>query len=278
VGDIAGLILIFYFCFETCILHEYGSVFSNNMKSFLLKEILRVAWISTKEHWGLLLGVACIIGATQYSISFGQHVAGEGTSAYIVLTIVGFIITLVFQIGLLKILLNCTSNKETSLGLLVGAPALIVPFFLATLTYVFVTVGGLLLLIVPGIVWALRYCQWSFVMVEKKVGVREAFKRSAEITYGYKKDLFKVYLMFVGVIFISILPVAMVEFLYTEGIVATEFLAGIVALLFSPFFAMVAVHIYRFLSLAHTSASLQAKNIVEKENGGVPSKSFAPLP
>lgn len=277
-GDIAGLILVFYFCFETGILHEYGSVFSNHMKPFLLKEILRVSWISTKEHWGLLLGVACIMGVTQYSISFSQYVAGEGTTAYLFLTLVGFFVTLVLQVGFLKILLNSTSNKEVSLELLIGSPALIVPFFLATLAYVFVTVGGLLLLIVPGIVWALRYCQWSFVMVEKKVGVREAFKRSAEITYGYKKDLFKVYLMFVGVIFISILPVATIEFLYTEAIVATEFIAGVVALLFSPFFAMVAVHIYRFLNLAHTSASLQAKNIVEKENEGVPSGSFAPLP
>jgi hypothetical protein len=53
-----------------------------------------------------------------------------------------------------------------------------------------IVIGGLILLIVPGIIFALRYMFVSYVIMDKKMRPMEALRESARITYGHKWDLF----------------------------------------------------------------------------------------
>jgi uncharacterized membrane protein len=60
-------------------------------------------------------------------------------------------------------------------------------------TYILFTliiVGGLILLVIPGIIWALKYSQSLYAVMDKKLSAREAIRFSGKITKGYKGKLF----------------------------------------------------------------------------------------
>lgn len=63
--------------------------------------------------------------------------------------------------------------------------------FIGQILYSLIILVGLILLIVPGIIWGLRYCLYPYFIADKKVGPIQALKMSAEATQGAKWDLFK---------------------------------------------------------------------------------------
>ena len=78
-------------------------------------------------------------------------------------------------------------------------------FVVSLLVNVFVFVG-LLLFIVPGIIFAMKYSQAAFIMSENKdLDIMAALKKSDEMMYGYKMNLFIFGLSFIGHILLGIL-------------------------------------------------------------------------
>lgn len=61
---------------------------------------------------------------------------------------------------------------------------------IAQILYSLIVFVGLLLLIVPGVMWALRYSLYTYFIAEKGVGPIQALKMSGETTQGSKWDLF----------------------------------------------------------------------------------------
>jgi uncharacterized membrane protein len=57
----------------------------------------------------------------------------------------------------------------------------------------------MLLLIVPGIIWGIKFCFFDYFVVDKRLGPIEALKRSSAITRGVKWDLFVFFLMLTGI-------------------------------------------------------------------------------
>jgi uncharacterized membrane protein len=62
-----------------------------------------------------------------------------------------------------------------------------------------------ILLIVPGVIWAIKYQFYGYLIIDKKMGVMEALKKSAEMTDGIKLDLFGLGLVLLGVIILGAL-------------------------------------------------------------------------
>jgi len=83
--------------------------------------------------------------------------------------------------------------------------------------------GGLFLLIIPGIIWAIKYSFAPYLVVEG-VSPVEALKKSGELTKGYKWDIFLfgllvglinvlgMFLFFVGIL--VALPVTLIAYAY----------------------------------------------------------------
>ena len=63
-------------------------------------------------------------------------------------------------------------------------------FFVAYILYYFMVIAGLLLLVIPGIIWGYKYRFVPTLTIDKKMGPIDAFKKSAEITQGFKFDMF----------------------------------------------------------------------------------------
>ena len=64
------------------------------------------------------------------------------------------------------------------------------PYIWASLRYGIIVLVGMLLLLIPGIIWSIKYGFVFFLIPDKGVGVKEAFDLSAEMTEGIKWKLF----------------------------------------------------------------------------------------
>lgn len=62
-----------------------------------------------------------------------------------------------------------------------------------------IVIGGLILLVIPGIIFAYQYSQASYIMVENpELGIWDAMKKSKEMMKGFKMDFFVFQLSFIG--------------------------------------------------------------------------------
>ncbi len=66
-----------------------------------------------------------------------------------------------------------------------------------------IVIGGLILLIIPGIYWALKYQFTTNIIVDQNIGILEAMKKSGEITEGIKLQLILFDLTLIGVMILG---------------------------------------------------------------------------
>lgn len=72
-------------------------------------------------------------------------------------------------------------------------------YLLGSLLYGLVITGGLLLLVVPGVLWAIKYCFTVFLIVDLGLDPLTAMRRSAELTRPARGQLFFFGLTLLGV-------------------------------------------------------------------------------
>jgi uncharacterized membrane protein len=106
-----------------------------------------------------------------------------------VLWLLRTIVNLVIGIGVTNICLKFLDNKKPQYkDLFYYKP--IVNFFLASLVEGLIVLGGFILLIIPGIFFALRLQYATYLVVDKNLGPMEAIKTSWRITKGNVWNLF----------------------------------------------------------------------------------------
>ncbi len=67
------------------------------------------------------------------------------------------------------------------------------------LLYIIIVVIGLILFIIPGVIFALQYAQALFIMSEHpELGIWDAMNKSQELMNGHQIELFVFYLSFIG--------------------------------------------------------------------------------
>jgi uncharacterized membrane protein len=101
-----------------------------------------------------------------------------------------------------------------------------------------IILGGLLLLVVPGVIWAIKYQFAMTLVVDKKMGFNEALKTSGRITKGHKGWLFGL------TILIGLMQLATIFTLFI-GLIATVPLAYIIYIV-----------VYRYLESLDTKAPI----------------------
>jgi len=66
-----------------------------------------------------------------------------------------------------------------------------------------IVIGGLILLVVPGIYWAIKYQFAGFFIVDKNMSITEALHASGEMTKGLKWQLLLLDLAFLGIMILG---------------------------------------------------------------------------
>jgi hypothetical protein len=169
-----------------------------------------------------------------------------GNSPSTIFTVISLMLNLIFAIVVLYViflaesfisifqltfLLEVATGKFVSIKETLKKTAnysFVMQFLGGTFAYIFVVLGGLLLFIVPGIIWAIKYTFVPWLIVDKKTGIKEAFKISAEMTNGRKGELF-IFSLILGLI-----------------LIIPQIIIG--SLVFAPLYILIGIYVYLFVS------------------------------
>jgi len=174
-------------------------------KSFLWKEAIRFAWEKTKSFFWLFFGVSFILYAVAGISSFSNNGEGKASAFSGLMSLASVIFSIIVQIGIVKITLKVADGGTPVFDDLFSEIRLFWKYLGATLIYSLIVIAGLCLLIVPGIIWGIKFQFYRYLILDKGMGIMDAIRKSAEITNGAKWDLFLFGLICVGITILGVL-------------------------------------------------------------------------
>ena len=188
---------------------------------------LTQAWELYKKHWQLLVPASIIVFIPDL---LSMLMGDDKTAAAGLFSLLLSVCSLFLASGSIYFGLKLIRSGEAEITDLFSQKDSFIQFFLGNLVVGIITFLGLLLLVIPGIVFATRYSLVPFLIIDKKLDFKAAMSESKRLTEGKKMQLFKYYFatgiiaaagaLLVGVGLLVTAPIAMLM-----GIAAYEELA-----------------------------------------------------
>jgi len=158
--------------------------------TFTKSEAIKIGWEAMKKNFWFFAGLLIITLLIEIiPTAIADSVKEKMLALYILLTIAAWVLQLIVEMGVVKITLDVLDKGTGNIGDLFSRVQLVGKFIIGTLLYGLIVIGGLILLIVPGIIWAIKYQFYSYLIIDKNLGPVEALKKSGEITLGNKGNL-----------------------------------------------------------------------------------------
>lgn len=117
----------------------------------------------------------------------------------IIIQIASFVLSMIIGMGLIKICLRFCDGEKGEFSDLFSCYPLFFKYLVGSILYGLIVVVGLILLIIPGIIWAIKFQFFDYLIVDKGLGPIDALEKSSEITRGVKWDLF-IFAILLGII------------------------------------------------------------------------------
>ncbi|MCX6085141.1 MAG: DUF975 family protein [Caldiserica bacterium] len=136
--------------------------------------------------------------------NMGPQTAGIAIMAT-VLGFVGYVVSLWVRMGIVHGSVLAARGENVTAGNFFLSWERVGQFVVGTLLYGLIVGVGMILLIVPGVVWGLRYSMYGYYMVTQGAGPMEALQKSAAATDGHKGELFGLCLASAGVVILGAL-------------------------------------------------------------------------
>jgi len=214
---------------------------------FSKREAIRFGWEATKNNlvffviflivaWALS-GIFSSLGST----TWGSFFFASG----FIFSVINFVVSAFVSMAETKICLRLSAAPgETALIEDVwSAYPRFLNYLIGSILYALIIMAGFILLIVPGIIWAVKYSMFGYLIIDKDMPPVAAIKKSGEITKGVKWELFKLWLLFLGIIILGALALGV----------------G----LFAAFPTVLVAHAYVYRKLVGSAPSKQAPYAVE---------------
>ena len=166
--------------------------------TFSFGEAISFGWEKMKKHFWFFAGVLILVWLMQVlPTGIANIFKGKMIFLYVILLMADLIIRVIIKMGLIKIALDVVDKEEAAANTLFSCVNFTGKFILGTLLYFVIVLGGFILFIVPGIIWAIKYQFFAYLIIDKNFGPMEAIKKSGEITAGNKGKLFLLGLLIV---------------------------------------------------------------------------------
>lgn len=198
-------------------------------KRIPIGESISLGWKITKENLWFLVGVAAIVGFFSWIPSYINEKIGQNAGSIIISTVF-YLINTFIAIGTIRIALNLLDKKKAAYSDLLSDDKTFINYVLGSILYGLIVLAGFILLIVPGIIWGIKYQFYGYLIIDKKMAPVEALKKSAEMTSGLKLELLVFDLALVAIILLGFLVV---------------FVGALVAI---PITWLAAAFVYRYLA------------------------------
>ena len=175
-------------------------------QNFSISEALQFGWNTIKSNLGFfivlfLIAIGAIIIIPSLilgSITILLEICGIPTHESSVIRPILMIIDVlailfIYQIlfmGFLRITIIFCDNEKSEFRDLFSCFPLFFKYLFGLILYILIVSVGLILLIIPGIIWLLKFQFFNYFIIDKKLGPIKALKGSAKITKGSILKLF----------------------------------------------------------------------------------------
>lgn len=176
------------------------------MKKFSKKEAVKFGWQTFKKNWKFFV-ISLIIFWVASTIvdNIFTSIAGRNEILSFVLNVALQIFQGLLLLGLARITLNLVDKKKISYRMLYESYPQLLQYVIATFLYYLMVIGGLILLVAPGLYLAVKFMYYPYAIVDKKVGALDSFKVSSKITKGNMWNQFLLGLIMMGIFILGFL-------------------------------------------------------------------------
>ena len=160
-------------------------------KKFSKKEAISFGWNTMRKNLKFFVILAIICFLVIFVLGrIADFLKDDYSILSFIVSIISWILNMIVSLGLIKIALSFLDNGKGKLSDLFSQFPLFFKYLFGYILYGLIVLVGFILLIIPGIIWAIKYQYFVYFIVDKNVGPIEALKRSSAITRGAKWDLF----------------------------------------------------------------------------------------
>jgi len=208
------------------------------MIEFKISEVVGYSWEKMKKNVWFFVVLMIILSLIQCLIQIiPTDTKTVGANVFAAISFVAFIVQLIISIGTIKIALNAVDNKKLEYSTLFSEYALFFRFLGVNILIGIIVFFGLLLLIVPGIIWATKFQFAPYLIIDKKMKIMESLEESSVITKGNIGHLIVLGIVILGINILGLLAL------------------GVGLLLTIPTGMIASAYIYRLLSKSFNNKS-----------------------
>jgi len=175
-----------------------------DQKKFDIGEALSFGWETFKANIGFLILVLLIIWVVEAIFSVPGSFAYRNGALY-VFNILSFLVGIFVSIAIIKVSLRYTYGQNADFTDLYTGYPYYLNMLGGSILYALIVIGGLILLIVPGIYWGIRYQFYGYIIIDQDLSPVEAIKKSGRIARGEWWHLLLFTLAVIGVNFLGAL-------------------------------------------------------------------------
>lgn len=170
-------------------------------KNFSNTEAIKYGWSVMKANlWyfvGILIVAWLIVGIPG---ALADHFQKNDMGFLALLfNIITSVLRVIISIGMIKIALKFLAEEKPEFMDLFRFQGNFWRFVGGSILYGLIVVAGFILLIVPGIYWAIKFQWFGYCIVDQKLGPVNALKKSAEMTQTVKWQLLGFALVIMGI-------------------------------------------------------------------------------
>lgn len=195
---------------------------------FSIGESIRYGWNKAKEH------VELVLLATLLTLAISALVEGIGNNkqnlSTTLLWLLGTLFLIIIKIGYYKIFLRIYDGESPKFADIFKGCEYFWRYLGTSILFSLAVCGGLILLVIPGIFWAVRFSFSPIIVVDTKTTPIAAMKESYAIT---KNNFWKILLFWMAIILINLIGLM----LFGIGLIITI-----------PVSTLASVYVYRELS------------------------------
>jgi hypothetical protein len=176
-------------------------------RGFSVGGVLTFGWRVAKANLGGFVPVLMIILLLAVAGQLVESFSKDLFPFNILISVTSMLLSLAVSLGVICLSLAFLDRGTAGVRDLIPAPALFPPYLVATFLYLLMVVGGIILGIIPGIIWGVRFSLYPFLIVDSRVGAMESLRGSARLTRGARWDLFSLSILEAIVNFLGLLCV-----------------------------------------------------------------------
>jgi len=213
-------------------------------KDFSIGDAVQFGWDTMKNNLGflipavLIMWLAAAIPSGLSSFSYRMPLVAAAIYS-LIFGIISFVIGMFVNMAQIKVGLRFSRGETADFPDLLNEYPRFWDFLLGSILYALIVIGGLILLIIPGIYWGIKYHFYGYLIIDQGMGPVDAIKKSGELTDGVKWDLLVFWLALLGI--------------YILG-----FLACCIGVLFAiPVILVAVAYVYRTLLIATMTPQAQ---------------------